>query len=134
MVKFFIYRPIFASVIAILMVLIGFICAYLLPIAQYPEIVPPQVQVSTQFIGASSDVVSQAVTTPLERKINGVPGMIYMSSASTNNGNSLINVIFDVGYAVDIGAVDILSDSSTATPSLPSAVQKNGLTIQKVST
>ena len=121
-------------VIAVLMVLVGGICIYILPIAQYPSIVPPAVQVSSQFIGASSNVVSDTTTTPLERKINGVQGMIYMSSASTNSGNSVITVTFDVGYNVDIGAVDVLANTSAANSLLPPSVIQGGVTIQKVST
>ena len=133
MVKFFIYRPIFAMVIAIMMVIIGGICIFILPVAQYPAIVPPEVQVSSQYIGAGSQVVSDTVTTPLERNINGVEGMIYMSSNSTNNGNSIISITFDVGYDVDIGAVDVLNNSNTANPLLPPDVIQAGITIQKVS-
>lgn len=133
MVKFFIYRPIFAMVIAIMMVLIGGIAIYILPIAQYPSIVPPEVQVTSQYIGASSGVVADTVTTPLERNINGVEGMIYMSSNSTNNGNSIINITFDVGYDIDIAAVDVLNKTNTANPLLPPAVNQAGITIQKVS-
>ena len=134
MVKFFINRPIFAMVIALLMVLIGGICLLILPIAQYPSIVPAEVQVTSQYIGAGSQVVADTVTTPLERNINGVEGMIYMSSASTNNGNSIITITFDVGYDVDIGAVDVLNDTNTATPLLPPAVIQSGVSIKKVST
>jgi len=133
MVKFFIDRPIFAMVIAILMVLLGAICIYILPVAQYPSIVPPVVQVSAQYIGASSAVVADTVTTPLELNINGVEGMLYMSSTSTSNGNSSISVTFDVGYDVDIGAVDVLANTNTATPLLAPAVNQAGVTIQKVS-
>lgn len=133
MVKFFIDRPIFAMVIALLMVFIGGICIVILPVAQYPAIVPPEVQVSTQYIGAGSGVVADTVTTPLERNINGVEGMIYMSSASTNNGNSITTITFDVGYDIDIGAVDVLNDTNTANPLLPPAVIQSGITIQKVS-
>jgi len=120
-------------VIAILMVIIGGICILILPIAQYPAVVPPVVQVSSQYIGASSGVVSDTVTTPLERNINGVEGMIYMSSNSTNNGNSVISITFDVGYDIDIGAVDVLNDTNTANPLLPPDVIQAGITIQKVS-
>lgn len=134
MVKFFINRPIFAMVIALLMVLIGGICILILPVAQYPSIVPPEVQVSAQYIGASADVVSKTVTTPLERNINGVEGMIYMSSDSTNNGDSIITITFDVGYDVDIGAVDVLNDVNTANALLPPDVIQAGVSIQKVST
>ncbi|KTD57892.1 efflux RND transporter permease subunit [Legionella shakespearei] len=133
MIKFFIYRPIFAMVIAIMMVLLGGICILILPVAQYPSIVPPEVQVSAQYIGASSQVVSDTVTTPLERNINGVEGMIYMSSDSTNNGNSVISITFDVGYDIDIGAVDVLNNTNTAMPLLPPDVTQAGVTIQKVS-
>lgn len=133
MVKFFISRPIFALVIAILMLLIGGVCIFILPIAQYPEIVPPQVQVSSQYIGASSDVVAKTVTTPLERNINGVEGMIYMSSASTNSGNSIITITFNVGYDIDIAAVDVLTRTNTANPLLPPDVLQGGINIQKVS-
>ncbi|MGQ3889383.1 efflux RND transporter permease subunit [Legionella sp. CNM-1927-20] len=134
MVKFFIYRPIFAMVIAILMVLIGGICILFLPVAQYPSIVPPVVQVSAQYLGAGASVVADTVTTPLETNINGVEGMIYMTSSSTNNGNSNISVTFDVGYDIDIAAVDVLNNTNTATPLLPSTVAKSGVTIQKAST
>jgi hydrophobe/amphiphile efflux-1 (HAE1) family protein len=134
MVKFFIGRPIFAMVIAVLMVIVGGICIAILPVAQYPSIVPPAVQVTSQFIGASSDVVAKTVTTLLERNINGVEGMIYMSSASTNAGNSSITITFDVGYDVDIGEVDVLNSSNRVNALLPKSVLQGGVTIQKVST
>ncbi|CAM2990383.1 multidrug efflux RND transporter permease subunit [Legionella worsleiensis] len=121
-------------VIAILMVLVGSICIFTLPVAQYPSIVPPEVQVSAQYIGASSQVVADTVTTPLERNINGVEGMIYMSSNSTNNGDSVISITFDVGYDIDIGAVDVLNNVNTANSLLPPEVIQAGITIQKVST
>lgn len=133
MVKFFISRPIFAAVIAILMVVIGIICILILPVAQYPSIVPPAVQVTSQYIGASANVVSQTVTTPLERSINGVQGMLYMSSNSTNSGASAITITFDVGYDVDIAAVDVLNASTTANALLPDEVNQTGVTIKKVS-
>ena len=83
MIDFFIRRPIFAMVIAILMVFIGLLCLFALPIAQFPDIVPPQIQVNTQYIGADSKTVSDSVTTPLERSINGVHGMNFLNSSST---------------------------------------------------
>ena len=85
--NFFIQRPIFAMSIALVMILAGVICMLVLPIAQYPPLVPPQVQVSTQYIGAGADIVANTVTSPLEEKINGAAGAIYMSSTSTNNGS-----------------------------------------------
>jgi hydrophobe/amphiphile efflux-1 (HAE1) family protein len=133
MVRFFINRPIFASVISILMVLIGVICLLILPVSQYPSIVPPQIQVTSQYIGASSEVVSKTVTTPLEKNINGVEGMIYMSSASTNSGNSIITITFDVGYDIDTASVDVMNNTNPAMPLLPPDVMKSGVTIKKQS-
>jgi HAE1 family hydrophobic/amphiphilic exporter-1 len=132
--NFFIDRPIFASVIALFMVLAGAISMLVLPVAQYPPLVPPQVQVSTQYIGGSADVVDGTVTTPLEEQLNGAAGMIYMSSSSTNNGDSIINLTFDVGFDQDIGQVEALTRSNEALPELPPEVQQVGLTIQKYST
>ncbi len=133
MFKFFISRPIVAMVIAILMVLMGAICIVVLPIAQFPQITPPQVQVSATYTGASSKVISEQVTTPLEEQINGVEGMLYMSSASNNNGNSIINITFNVGYNLDIAAVDTQNSTDIAKPLLPETVNRNGITIKKMS-
>jgi len=132
--NFFIDRPIFAAAIALLMVLAGAISMLVLPVAQYPPLVPPQVQVSTQYIGGSADVVDGTVTTPLEEKLNGASGMIYMSSNSTNNGDSVINLTFEVGFDQDIGQVQALTRSNGALSQLPPEVQQVGLTIQKYST
>jgi HAE1 family hydrophobic/amphiphilic exporter-1 len=117
--------------IALVMILAGAICMLVLPIAQYPPLVPPQVQVSTQYIGAGADVVASTVTTPLEEKINGAAGMIYMTSTSTNNGDSAITVTFDVGFDQDIGQMEILTRSNEAISELPPEVNQVGLTIQK---
>ncbi|MBC22751.1 MAG: hypothetical protein CMJ32_02385, partial [Phycisphaerae bacterium] len=92
---FFIKRPIFAACIAILMVLAGAICIYILPIAQFPQITPPTVQVQAYYTGASAEVVADVITTPIEEQVNGVEGMMYMSSNSTNNGSSSITVTFE---------------------------------------
>ncbi|TJX44792.1 MAG: hypothetical protein E5W21_22770, partial [Mesorhizobium sp.] len=100
MVNFFIHRPIFASAIAIIMVLAGTICYFLLPVSQFPDITPPQVVVSAHYPGASAQVVADTVTTPLEQQINGVQGMTYMSSTSSNDGSSTITITFDVGYSL----------------------------------
>ena len=102
MIEFFIRRPIFAMVIAILMVFVGLLSLLMLPIAQFPEIVPPQIQVNTQYIGADSKTVSDSVTTPLERSINGVHGMTYMNSSSNNLGYSMITVNFMPGYDISV--------------------------------
>ncbi len=114
MVNFFIGRPIFATVLALLMLLIGGICIFILPIAQYPQITPPQVQVTTTYTGADAQTVAETVTTPIEQQINGVKGMIYFNSDSTSNGISTIVATFDVGYSQDIGAVDIQNRVETA--------------------
>jgi hydrophobe/amphiphile efflux-1 (HAE1) family protein len=134
MVNFFIGRPIFATVLALLMLLVGGICIFVLPIAQYPEITPPQVQVTTTYTGADAQTVAQTVTTPIEQQINGVKGMIYFNSDSTSNGVSTIVATFDVGYSQDIGAVDIQNRVQTAQAVLPPEVKQFGVTIKKTST
>ncbi len=131
MVGFFIERPIFASAIAIIMLLAGSICYFLLPVSQFPEITPPQVVVSAIYPGAGSQVVADTVTTPLEQQINGVPGMIYMSSASSNDGSSTITITFEVGYPLSIAAVDVQNRVSQAASSLPAIVNQAGVTIRK---
>jgi HAE1 family hydrophobic/amphiphilic exporter-1 len=134
MVNFFIRRPIFASVIAIIMAIAGAIAMVVLPIAQFPNIVPPTVQVAATYNGADAVTVANSVTMPLEQQINGAEGMIYLSSNSTNNGQSVITVTFDVGYDINIGAVDVLNRVQSATAQLPQQVQQLGVTITKQST
>ncbi|MCH2160867.1 MAG: efflux RND transporter permease subunit [Phycisphaerales bacterium] len=133
MSRFFIDRPIFASSIAILMVVVGLVAIKTLPIAQWPEIVPPTVSVSAGYAGASAEVTSRVVTTPLEQQINGVEGMIYMSSNSTANGSSSITVTFEVGYDIDTAAVDVQNRVSTAQATLPEVTQRSGVTVRKQS-
>jgi len=134
MVNFFIGRPIFATVLALLMLLVGGLCIFVLPVALYPEIVPPQVQITSTYTGAGAQVVSDTVTTPIEQKVNGVKGMIYMSSDSTSNGVSKIVATFDVGYSLDIAAVDVQNKVETAKPSLPDEVKQYGVEVKKAST
>jgi HAE1 family hydrophobic/amphiphilic exporter-1 len=131
MVNFFISRPVFASAIAIIMVLAGGICYFLLPVAQFPDITPPQVVVSARYPGAGAQVVADTVTTPLEQAINGVEGMTYMSSSSSNDGSSNITVTFDVGYPLATAAVDVQNRVSQASSSLPAIVNQSGVTIKK---
>jgi len=133
-VNFFINRPVFATVIALVIVLAGVVCIPVLPVAQFPQIVPPVVQVQATYTGASADVVEQTVTSPLEEQINGVEGMIYMSSTSNNDGTSVINVTFEVGYDLDIAAVDVQNRVSIALPRVPEDVRKYGVTTKKMST
>jgi hydrophobe/amphiphile efflux-1 (HAE1) family protein len=131
MVGFFIDRPIFASAIAVNMVLAGALSYFLLPVSQFPEITPPQVVVSAVYPGASAQTVADTVTTPLEQQINGVEGMIYMSSSSSNDGSSNITVTFEVGYPLNIAAVDVQNRVSQAASSLPAIVNQAGVTIKK---
>ncbi len=134
MVNFFIGRPIFATVVALLMLLVGGICVFILPISLYPDVVPPQVQVTTTYTGADAQTVADTVTTPIEQQINGVKGQIYFSSDSTSNGLTNIMATFDVGYDQDIAAVDIQNKVATAQTSLPPEVKQYGVTIKKTST
>ena len=134
MVNFFIGRPIFATVLALLMLLVGGICIFVLPISLYPDIVPPQVQVTTTYTGADAQTVADTVTTPIEQQINGVKGQIYFNSDSTSNGLANIIATFNVGYDQDIAAVDIQNKVSTAQTSLPPEVKQYGVTVKKTST
>src|ERR1700741_1889376 len=105
MAEFFVNRPIVAMVISIITILLGAVAMSGLPIAQYPEIVPPMVQVSTTFVGASATDVEGSVATPLEQKMNGVENMIYMKSTNANDGTLLLKVTFDVGTNLDMANV-----------------------------
>ena len=115
---FFIERPIFATVIAIVIVLVGAVSMPFLPIGQYPPISPPTVVVSATFTGANSRAVEDSVTTPLEEQINGVEGMVYMSSVSADDGTSTITVTFETGYDLDIAAVDVQNNVEIASSQL----------------
>lgn len=132
-VDFFIKRPVFASVCALLILLVGAISIPTLPAARYPEIAPPQVVVTANYVGASAEVVENTVTTVLERQINGVEGVRYMTSSSSNDGTSSINVTFDQGYDQDIAAVDVQNRISVAEPLLPDQVRQVGVTVTKQS-
>jgi hydrophobe/amphiphile efflux-1 (HAE1) family protein len=131
MVNFFIHRPIFASALAIIMVLAGAICYALLPVSQFPDVTPPQVVVTAVYPGASAQVVADTVTTPLEQQINGVQGMTYMSSASSNDGSATITITFDVGYPLAIAAVDVQNRVAQAASQLPAIVNQAGVIIKK---
>ena len=133
MIRFFVARPIFACSVALLMVLAGLVAILTLPIAQYPAIVPGTVTITSSFPGASADVVSSTVTTPLEQQINGVDGMTYMSSNSSANGSSSITVTFDIGYPVDLGAVGVLNRVQSTLSQLPETTQKIGVSIREAS-
>ncbi|MGC9157543.1 MAG: efflux RND transporter permease subunit [Terracidiphilus sp.] len=132
-VDFFIHRPVFATVCALLIILAGAVCIPNLPVAMYPTLAPPQVTVSSNYTGANAETVEKAVTIPLEEAINGVEGMRYISSASDNSGNSTITTTFQTGYDLDIAAVDVQNRVSSVTGRLPAAVNATGITISKSS-
>ena len=127
----FIKRPVTAIVISIVIVLVGIISITNLPIAQYPDISPPTVSVSGNFIGADATTVEQTTTTPLETQINGSPGMTYLTSNSTSSGQSSITATFDVGTNVDIAALDVQNRVNVALPTLPDEVKRLGVTVLK---
>jgi hydrophobic/amphiphilic exporter-1 (mainly G- bacteria), HAE1 family len=131
--EFFIERPIFANVIAIITIIIGGVFFYRLPVAQYPEIVPPTVQVSASYPGASAEVVAATVGVPLEQAINGVEGAIYMSSVSASDGSYSLTVTFDVGTDLDTSLTLVQNSASSALSQLPGGAQAQGVTVRKVS-
>jgi HAE1 family hydrophobic/amphiphilic exporter-1 len=131
MVSFFIRRPVFATVCSLLIVLAGAVAIPTLPIAEYPNLVPPTVSVSAFYNGANSQAVESSVTTLLEQAINGTEGMRYISSTSSNNGSSSINVVFGLDRSLDIAAVDVQNRASTMLGRLPLEVQTTGVGINK---
>lgn len=134
LIDFFIRRPIFSGVCAVIILLAGLISIPTLPIAQYPNISPPQVVVTSNYPGASAEVVENTVTSILERQINGVEGMRYMTSNSSNDGTSSITIVFDLEKNQDIAAVDVQNRISTVESQLPELVRRTGLTVRKQST
>ena len=130
---FFIERPVFAAVLSIVTVIVGAIAIFTLPIAQYPEIAPPTVTVSASYPGANAQTVAETVATPIEEQINGVEGMIYMSSQSTNDGNLHLTITFKLGTNLDIAQVQVQNRVSIAQPVLPQDVQREGIVVKKAS-
>jgi hydrophobic/amphiphilic exporter-1 (mainly G- bacteria), HAE1 family len=130
-VDFFIHRPVFATVCALLIILAGAICIPNLPIAMYPTLAPPVVSVTATYVGADAATVEKAVTIPLEEAINGVEGMRYISSSSTNSGTSEIDITFQTGYNLDIAAVDVQNRVASAEGRLPGEVISTGIDITK---
>jgi HAE1 family hydrophobic/amphiphilic exporter-1 len=127
----FLDRPVTAIVISVILVLVGVLAIYSLPVSQYPDITPPTVQISGVFNGADAQTVEQTVTTPIESQVNGTPGMAYMMGNSTNDGRTTINVTLNVGTNPDIAALDIQNRVGIATPQLPDDVKRLGLTTRK---
>jgi HAE1 family hydrophobic/amphiphilic exporter-1 len=133
MVDFFIHRPVFSTVCALMIILAGAVCIPTLPIAQFPNLAPPQVGVTAVYTGASSQTVESAVTTPLEQQINGAEGMKYITSSSTNDGVSTVTATFDITRDPDLATVDIENRVNTASGRLPAAVKQIGITVAKTS-
>src|SRR6185437_10466513 len=130
---FFIDRPIFAAVISIVFIILGAVSLARLPVAQYPEIAPPVINVTGQYPGASADVVASTVVTPLEQQINGVENMLYISSNATGDGRFTIAVTFELGTNLDIAQVQVQNRVATALPRVPVDVRNIGVTVNKAS-
>ena len=132
--KYFIERPVLANVLAILMIVIGGVALLSLPVAQYPDVTPPTVQVTTRYPGASARTMVDTVALPIEQQVNGVENMIYMQSMSTSDGTYTLVVTFRIGTDLNFAQVLVQNRVSAALSSLPDAVQKQGVTVQKQST
>jgi HAE1 family hydrophobic/amphiphilic exporter-1 len=131
---FFIQRPVFSTVTSLFIVIAGAVCIPFLPIAQFPELAPPQIQVTSVYTGANAQAVESSVTIILEEAINGVEGMRYMTSTSGNDGSSVITIVFELSRPLDIAAVDVQNRVSGVQGRLPNEVKNTGVTITKVST
>ena len=131
--KFFINRPIFATVLALIIVVAGLVTLNILPVAQFPDITPPTVQVSAVYPGANAETVAQTVGIPIEQQVNGVDGMLYMSSTSSSSGAYSLTITFAVGTDIDMATVQVQNRVSVAQSSLPEPVVVQGVTVQKQS-
>ncbi len=132
--RFFIERPIFANVLAIVTIILGLVALFQLPVSQYPEITPPTVQVSTSYPGGNARIVADTVALPIEQQVNGVEDMLYMQSTSSSDGTYKLTVTFKVGTDLDFAQVLVQNRVAIANPQLPPEVQRQGVTTQKVST
>jgi multidrug efflux pump len=133
MTKFFITRPIFASVLSIIIVLAGLAAAFQLPIAQYPQIAPPTVQITATYPGASAETLTKTVAAPIEEQLSGVDNLLYFNSSADSSGTLVITATFDVGTDVDKATFNVSNRVNIATPRLPEDVRRNGVTVQKKS-
>jgi hydrophobic/amphiphilic exporter-1 (mainly G- bacteria), HAE1 family len=128
----FIHRPVLSIVISIFITILGLLSLTQLPVTQFPDIAPPEVNVTTLYTGANAEACVKAVVTPLERAINGVPGMAYMNTVSGNDGLSLIQIIFNSGTNPEVAAVNVQNRVATVLDELPEEVIKAGVVIEKV--
>lgn len=131
--KFFINRPIFSTVISLLIVLFGLVSITMLPIEQYPDLTPPTIQVSATYPGASPEVIAETVAAPIEQQVNGVEDMLYMNSTSASNGDMNLIVTFKVGTDPDQAMINVNNRVQGATASLPEEVRRYGVTVDKKS-
>src|SRR5512145_2174949 len=134
MASFFIDRPVFAAVISIILTLAGLVAMKATPIAQYPDIAPPTVQVSAVYPGATAEVIANTVAAPIEQQVNGVDRMTYMSSTSSSTGNMTLPVTFEPGTDPDMAQVNVQNRVSQASSKLPTIVSQPGVTVEKGST
>src|ERR1700736_6723235 len=134
MAKFFIDRPVFAMVIAIVIVILGAVAIPGLPISAYPEVVPPSVQITATFLGGNAQDLEKTASQPIEEQRVALDGMLYYQSTSANNGQLIINVTFKLVTNPDIAAVQTQNRVNVALPRLPPEVQRQGVTVKKVST
>src|SRR5919109_956841 len=131
--RFFVDRPIFATVISVVIVIVGGVAYVMLPVAQYPEIAPPTISVTATYPGASAKVVADTVATPIEQEVNGVENMLYMSSRCTNDGQMTLDVTFKLGTNLDMAQVLVQNRVKIAEAKLPEEVKRQGVTTKKKS-
>ncbi|GAB2664668.1 hypothetical protein GCM10027036_18270 [Flavihumibacter cheonanensis] len=127
----FIRRPLLSIVISVIIALLGILSLFRLPMTQFPSVAPPEVNVTVEYTGANAETVTKAALVPLERAINGVPGMKYMSSDAGNDGVGVVQVIFEIGTDPDVAAINVQNRVAAVTAELPAEVTKNGVKIAK---